>query len=287
MFKDFQTNAKHKISQSYEQQLYAFKDILNQVIHVDKRENLPRICTQNIELLVGLNGADSVHICNNIMEEARQSNDQALVENTEAAIQYIVYFVETFVTEGEMMDEKHHGLIALMIKTMIGATSLDQSISLMDLPEEHIKDQNLTNFMTEQNKEQFTPGFLRHLDHECNKIQMAPTQTPESMKVLTILRKIQGRVIQEVGQDLGEGAQVLGQLLGYQNRDERLAVLEAALESRGVAYATELNALTAEALGGFQMSIGGSDPSLVAIVQEIHDYIQVFIARHSAGAPVY
>ena len=251
--------------------MLAFKDILNQIIHVNKRENLPRICTQNIELL-----------CDDVMEEANRSNDQELVENTEAAIQYIVFFVETFVSQAKNMDDQNKALLGEIFKVMTRRKSLTGDIDLADAEESpagHIKEQNLNNFMA-QNKEQFTPGFLRHLEGECNRIQNAPSSTPESTKLLQLIRKVQLRVIEELGQDLGEGAQVLGQLIGYESKDERMAVLEAGLTVRVVAFAAELNVLTTEALEGFQRVVGGADPGLIVIIQEIHDYIQVFIARN-------
>ena len=264
---------------TYQQQLAAFKDLLNQVIHVNKRENLPRICTQNIDLLVTMKGSDSVSICNAVMEEARLSNDQALIDNTEAAIQYVVYFVETFVAETKSLDMKNKTLLGEIIKHMIGRTELTQKIDIEDLPSETQREQNLNAFLA-HNKEQFTPVFLRHLDGECQRIQNAPQSTPESLKLLEMIRMIQARIIEELGQDLGEGAQVLGQLIGYESKDERLAVLEAGLSVRGVDFAKELNAMTLEALEGFRNAVTGADPGLVAIVQEINDYIQIFITNN-------
>lgn len=270
-------------AQNYQTTLAAFKDILNQVITVDKRENLPRICTQNIELLVNLKSEDSVAICNDVMEEARRSNDQALIDNTEAAIQYIVYFVETFVTEAKLVDDKNKAILGQIIKVVIGRSSLLEEISVEDLPTELERENNLNEFLA-LNKEKFTPPFLRHLEGECKRIQNAPQNTPESMKLLQIIRMIQLRIVEELGQDLGEGAQVLGQLIGYDDKQERMAVLEAGLTVRGVEFAAELSGMTGEALIGFQKQIGGVDQNLFTIIQEIHDYIQVFIARNTAAA---
>lgn len=287
MFKDIESssdeasaeNTNRITEENHDAQMEAFKDVLGQVIHVNKRENLPRICTQNIELLVSMTSRDGVAIINEIMEESRQSNDQALVDNTEAAIQYVVYFVETFVTEAKNVDDNNKALLGEIIKRMIGRTSLTEKINLNELPSELTREENLNQFIA-THKEQFTPGFLRHLDGECLRIQSAPQSTPESMKLLQIIRLIQARIVEELGQDLGEGAQVLGQLIGYNNKEERLAVLEAGLTARGPAFATDLNALTLEALDGFQKVHNGADPGLVAIIQEINDSIQVFIANH-------
>lgn len=283
MFKEYgdiqSTDKAAQPTMTYEQQLAAFKDLLQQVIHVNKRENLPRICTQNIDLLVSMQSNDSVSICNQVMDEARMSNDQALIDNTEAAIQYVVYFVETFVAETKSLDMKNKQLLGEIIKHMIGRTELTQKIEIEDLPSEQQREANLNAFLA-HNKESFTPVFLRHLDGECQRIQKAPQSTPESLKLYEMLRTIQARIIEELGQDLGEGAQVLGQLIGYDSKDERLAVLEAGLSVRGLDFARELNAMTLEALEGFRNAVAGADPGLVAIVQEINDYIQIFIANN-------
>lgn len=268
---------------NYERQKDAFKLLIKEVIHVNKRENLPRLCTQNIDLLVSLKSNDSVTICNDIMAEARRSGDQALIDNTEAAIQYVVFFVETFVTQAKAVDDQNKALLGEIIKCMIGRTSLLEEISIDDLPSEAEREQNLNRFLS-ANKEKFTPVFLRHLDGECQRIQAAPENTPESIKLLETIRLIQTRVVEELGKDLGEGAQVLGQLIGYESKEERLAVLEAGLTVRGVEFAAELNAMTMEALEGFKKVLGGADPSLVKIIQEINDYIQVFINKNQASA---
>merc|ERR1711933_514078 len=87
--------------------------------------------------------------------------------------------------------------------------------------------------------------------------------TPESMKLLQIIRIIQTRVLEELGQDLGEAALVLGQLLGYDSEDEMLGVLDAGLQVQGTDFAIELKNLTQEALISFKQVSGGADPELV------------------------
>jgi len=89
-------------------------------------------------------------------------------------------------------------------------------------------------------------------------------------------------------QGIGEGAIVLGQLLGYDNTAERMAVLDAGLAVRGVEFAHELLALTEEALEGFKAVMlengeeGGNavvDPELVKTVLEIDGRIKCFIGK--------
>lgn len=77
--------------------------------------------------------------------------------------------------------------------------------------------------------------------------------------------------------NLGEGALVLGQLIGYDDRAERKAVLEAGLTVRGIEFAKELSSLTKEALDGFQDVPGGVDGELTARVEEIDERVNEFI----------
>ena len=57
--------------------------------------------------------------------------------------------------------------------------------------------------------------------------------------MLEILRVIQARILEELGKGIGEGAIVVGQLLGYDEKAERLAVLDAGLAVRGIDFAHE------------------------------------------------
>ena len=93
----------------------------------------------------------------------------------------------------------------------------------------------------EKEKNNFSAGFLRHLEGECQRIEGAPTMTPESARLLEIIRIIQTRVLEELGSDMGEAALVLGQLMGYDNKDELLGVLDAGLTVQGREFAVEMN----------------------------------------------
>ena len=88
-------------------------------------------------------------------------------------------------------------------------------------------------------------------------------------------------------QGIGEGAIVLGQLLGYDDESERLAVLDAGLAVRGVDFAQELASLTQEALEGFKAVLGegggsgngGVDPDLIKSVEVIDERIRRYIGK--------
>jgi len=72
---------------------------------------------------------------------------------------------------------------------------------------------------------------------------------------------------------------MLGQLLGYDNKAERLAVLDAGLTVRGVVFASELSALTSEALDGFKR-VKDVDPELVKSIEEIDERIRLFTEKN-------
>ena len=97
----------------------------------------------------------------------------------------------------------------------------------------------------------------------------------QSIRVLII-------IIQTL-QGIGEGAIILGQLLGYDDEYERHAVLEAGLAVRGLDFANELVSLTEEALDGFMtvQQKGGQvvDLQLVKCVEMIDERIKIFIEK--------
>jgi hypothetical protein len=67
--------------------------------------------------------------------------------------------------------------------------------------------------------------------------------------------------------------------MGYDDRTERLAVLDAGLTVRGARFASEMRAFTLEAIDGFEQLPGGVDPELVLRVKEIDERIEKFIKK--------
>merc|ERR1712070_1122848 len=112
---------------------------------------------------------------------------------------------------------------------------------IMDVDDASRREEALDQVMKEE-KKHFTSGFLRHIEGECDRISHQKTLTPESTRLLEILRMIQTRVLEELGQDLGEAALVLGQLMGYEKEEELLGVLDAGLTVRGNEFALEMAA---------------------------------------------
>jgi len=138
------------------------------------------------------------------------------------------------------------------------------------------REEALDNVMKEE-KKNFTTGFLRHIEGECNRIANAQKLTTESTRLLEILRLIQTRVLEELGQDLGEAALVLGQLMGYEKESELSGVLDAGLTVQGRDFALEMASLTGEALDGFKRIPGGADQELIEKVSFIDKRLQEFL----------
>jgi hypothetical protein len=120
-------------------------------------------------------------------------------------------------------------------------------------------------------------NFLRHIEGECFRIENAPAMTPESSRLLEIIRIIQARVVEELGKDIGEGALVLGQLMGYDDKNELLGVLDAGLTVRGALFAQEMKSLTEEALEGFGQVRGGVDLELIERVTIVDQRLAAFL----------
>ncbi|KAL7426267.1 hypothetical protein ACHAXH_000656 [Discostella pseudostelligera] len=194
----------------------------------------------------------------------------------------ILTFVESFVEQTKSMDDVYKQLLGKIFQSIApGASDGSSSGSTPSQSTSSANMENQLDNLLSSEKAAFTPGFLRHVEGECFRIASLSTISPESVKMLQILRLIQTRVLEELGKDIGEGAIVLGQLLGYEDESERLAVLDAGLTVRGVEFANELAALTEEALEGFEQASAREnvDAELVDRVRVIDDRIRKFIGR--------
>lgn len=241
-------------------QINRFRQMFDTVMSCTDGDQLPSIMAPNVDILLKLSGGVGLTLLNEELAKAQASGDQSYIEAAESAIDYIVYFVETFVTEAKRVDDINKELLGSIIKCMVDSGN-----------------EEILDVLIQEKKSQFNAGFLRHLDGECMRISNAPSMTPESTKMLQILRMIQTRIVEELGQELGERAQILGQLLGYDTTAERLAVLDAGLQVRGREFALELKEFTTEALQGFKSVPGGVEPKLMEIVSEIDARIDQYL----------
>jgi plasmid stabilization system protein ParE len=245
-----------------------FRTLLEESLATTKADHLPRLLANNIELIMSLQyGGEGAQVISELIEEAKAEGQEQFQRTVEVA-ETIVTFAEDFVEQASQMDDQNKLLLGKIIKTMTFKDYGD------DAPRDR---EEVLDQLMEEEKENFTPGFLRHIEGECERIANAPKMTPESARLMEILRIIQTRVLEELGQDMGEAALVLGQLMGYENKDELLGVLDAGLTVRGKDFAFEMAALTEEALGGFQRVPGGVDPELVERVTFIDRRLREFL----------
>lgn len=250
-----------------------FRKLLEKIMSVQDPQHIPSLLTKHMDLILALNGQQGVAVVESILDEAREQNndDDNLVSRLEQAIEMTLSFAEDFVNTASSLDDQNKQLLGKILRAM----------SNQELPERQ-REQALDALFTRE-RANFSAGFLRHLQGECDKIIRARGMNPDAARTLEMLRVIQTRVLEEVGQDLGEGAQVLGQLIGYENDAERIAVLEAGLSVRGLEFAVELQELTTEALDGLARVPGqGADPNLVRVVQGIDAAIQRYREKEAS-----
>jgi hypothetical protein len=301
-----------------------FKRLVQQVMSVRDAQHIPSLLTQNMELLFAVIGASGGEagvalvqdILNDFPDDMENNDVDASSENesdsssssstsnnsatgasrrqVEETIDLMLSFAQDFVDQASELDNQNKRLLGKIIKVISPARDNSNSNN-NNTPKTAWEREEALDKLLEQEREFLTAGFLRHLQGECKRIANAPTLTRESSRLLEVLSMIQTRVLEEMAMhhpshneengSLGEAALVLGQLIGYESKAERLAVLEAGLLVRNnnnnngsVDFAQQMRDLTLEALDGFTRVVGGADPGLVQIIQEIDARLEEFIA---------
>ena len=257
----------------------------------DKQNELPSLLTTNIEMILNVISIPDLLeeiITDEINQQLADGEEKA--EEISNAINTILTFTETFVEQTASIEDTYKQVlnkiftsIAPSVGGLTANTSDKKTISIME---------NELDILLKSESVSFTPGFLRHVEGECIRISNLKTPSSESTKMLQILRVIQTRILEELGKNIGEGAVVLGQLLGYDNVNEQLAVLDAGLAVRGIEFARELSELTKEALDGFetvkkQQGEDGVDPELIKSVKLIDERIRSFIDKEEKKAKAF
>jgi hypothetical protein len=247
-----------------------FRELLNQVMQVSDPQHIPSVLTKQMGLILNLSGEEGVETVEAILNEAKEEEGDEAAERLEEVIDLVLSFAEEFVQQAVGVDDTNKKILGKIIRAISNkdVAGRDREEALDEL------------FAAE--RDNITAGFLRHIEGECERIAAAPKMTPESARLLEILRIIQTRALEELGLDLGQAAQALGQLIGYENKAERTAVLEAGLAVQGVDFAREMVALTEEALDGFARVQGGADPDLVECVKEIDERLRRFLERDAS-----
>ena len=169
-----------------ERQASEFRSLIAEVMRTTNPQHVPSIMTKRMDLLLNIRGYEGSKLIETVLKEAEEKG-QDYVNQVMDAIEFILSFAEAFVDNAQTMDDYNKKLLGKIIKTMSKADT-----SARDREE-------LFDTLMESEKENFTPGFLRHVEGECDRIASAPTMTPESSRLLEILRIIQARVLEEIG----------------------------------------------------------------------------------------
>jgi hypothetical protein len=287
-----------------ENQQNKFRALIEEVMSISQPEHLPRLLANNMDLVMSLQGEEGTQVITTLLEEAKEHDEMSgdneeddeeggtMYLQTLQSVDIILNFAEDFVQQALEMDDHNKKLLGKIIMAMrkpdgnnnnnnnnnSGGDDNDNIDGIVDVSTPpHISQEDVLDQLLEQEKDSFTPGFLRHIEGECERIQNAPKMSRESAKLLEILRIIQTRVLEEIGKEMGEATLVLGQLMGYDHDDEMLGVLDAGLTVRGRDFANEMSNLTHEALDGFQRVPGGVDPDLIERVTLIDQRLKEYL----------
>lgn len=248
-----------------------FRHLVDQIMSVKDPNHIPSYLTKQIPLVLDImsDGERGVEIVQDILASTVREQGEAAGEQVSEAIDVIFSFAEGFVEEAVGIDANNKELLGKILRTISDKTLTERE-----------REDTLDRILSQEN---LTAGFLRHLEGECERVANAPRITKESSRLLQMLRIIQARVVEELSGDLGEAAQVLGQLVGYEDLAECLAVLDAGLTVRGLNFASEMKSLTTEALDGFSSIPGGADPGLVKRVQAIDERLGRYVQSKSSN----
>jgi hypothetical protein len=98
------------------------------------------------------------------------------------------------------MDDVYKQLLGKIFQSIApGASDGSSSGSTPSQSTSSANMENQLDNLLSSEKAAFTPGFLRHVEGECFRIASLSTMSPESVKMLQILRLIQTRVLEELG----------------------------------------------------------------------------------------
>ena len=166
-----------------------FPKLIEEIISTKDPNELPSVMSKRMDLLLSMRGFEGVNLLKEAIEEANETDDEERISSVTAACDYILSFTEEFVNQARMMDDSNKKLLGKIIQAIA-----EKSKDSTDYQRE--KDLDL---LLEQERDNFTPGFLRHIERECRRVEEAPQKSRESEKLLQTLRIIQTRVIDELG----------------------------------------------------------------------------------------
>lgn len=172
-----------------EQQTGTLRQLVREIVEAKPPQSLPSIVTKYLDVLLSIKSDNGVKALNIIVEEASSSSERLEVE---FACDYILSFMEAFVEEARSMDDKNKNLLGRIIRA-IAPTSSDASFSSARYREEQL------DKVLEEENENFTPSFLRHVENECRRLAASPAITKDSARLLETLQLVHLRIMEELG----------------------------------------------------------------------------------------
>lgn len=169
-----------------------FLNLLQQVMTASKPEHIPGLLTRHLDFLFAL----TQPVLDSVIRKAQKESDdeQQLQKQMLNAIELVVTFLHDFVEQAQHMDLRHKELLGEIITTM------------------RKKDEVELDRFLESKQKQLTPGFLRHIEGECERVANAPKMTKDSSRLLQLLYTIQARVLEELGKVKKEKLKLLSTL---------------------------------------------------------------------------
>ncbi len=170
-----------------------FTNLIDAVVSCEQPEEMPSLVTKNIDLILAVMGKHG--LLEKIIQddiERHNKNEERLDEISEA-LSVIISLTESFVEQAKSMDDVYKELMGKIFRS-ISPGEAARGLN----PDAEMLEEELDELLANE-KEAFTPGFLRHLEGECSRIASLPKISPDSAKMLQILRLIQTRVLEELG----------------------------------------------------------------------------------------
>lgn len=264
----------HFNDQENEDQGNSFPAILEEfrslALNVSTLENAslhaPSLLSKHIPLLLTkMSGPMGVKVVRTILEEAPNDSTR---ERISQAIDSILEFSQELSDQVKTIDTSYKDLLGKIMRTI--SASAEETTALE-------REEQLNKILSEESG--VTPGFLRHIQGECERLSGAKVMSKETARLLQMMYVLQTRVLEELcrKQDcLGDAASFLGQLTGFKDNDERIAVLQASLIVRGQPFAKEMFRLTEEALEGLPKQLN-VDTELVEVVEGLNHQLRRFL----------
>ena len=173
-----------------QQQTDTLRELVKEIIEAKPPQSLPSIVTKYLNVLLAMKGEDGVKALKLIVQQASQP------EEAEVACEYILNFMEAFVEEAKAMEETNKLLLGKIMRAI--SPSDTSTIASSSSTSRSYREEKLDTILQEE-KDNFTPGFLRHVENECRRLANSSSITKDSTRLLETLQIIHLRILEELG----------------------------------------------------------------------------------------